>query len=187
VKATDLLMEEHEVILRVLAAMEAAISAIPSGKVSPGFFLDAADFIKGFADGCHHAKEEGVLFIEMEASGVPVKFGPIGMMLTEHEQGRQFTRLMRAAAENWQAGDESAIADVVANGMGYVNLLRMHIQKENNILFPMADRAVPVEKQSAIWDGFERIEHEETGEGVHEKYEALAKNMEQDASKYKSF
>ena len=105
------------------------------------------------------------------------------MMLAEHEQGRQFTRLMRAAAENWQAGDESASAAVRTNGAGYVNLLRMHIQKENNILFPMADRAVPAEKQSAIWEEFERIEREETGEGVHEKYEALAEKLEQEASK----
>jgi hemerythrin-like domain-containing protein len=180
-KATEVLMEEHEVILRVLTALEKAVSDAPSGKFNPDFFLEAADFIKNFADACHHAKEEGVLFVEMEASGVPVKGGPIGVMLAEHEQGRQYTRLMREAAEKWQAGDTSAVEAVKLNGMGYVNLLRQHIQKENNILFPMADRVVPTGKQSGIWERFEQIELEETGEGVHEKYEALAEKLEREA------
>ena len=74
-----------------------------------------------------------------------------------------------------------AVETVKLNGMGYVNLLRQHIQKENNILFPMADRVVPTEKQSGIWEKFEQIEHEETGEGVHEKYEALAEKLEREA------
>lgn len=180
-KATEVLMEEHEVILRVLTALEKAVSDAPSGKFNPDFFLEAADFIKNFADACHHAKEEGVLFVEMEASGVPMQGGPIGVMLAEHEQGRQYTRLMREAAEKWQAGDTSAVEAVKLNGMGYVNLLRQHIQKENNILFPMADRVVPTGKQSTIWEKFEQIELEETGEGVHEKYEALAEKLEREA------
>jgi hemerythrin-like domain-containing protein len=180
-KATEVLMEEHKVILRVLTTMEKAVAAIPAGEVRPGFFLDAADFIKGFADGCHHAKEEGALFPAMEAGGVPVQGGPIGMMLAEHEQGRVYNRLMRAAAEKWQAGDSYANQDVIKNATGYIGLLRMHIQKENNILFPMADRAVLAEKQPALWDEFERIEQEETGEGVHEKYEVLAEKLVQEA------
>jgi hemerythrin-like domain-containing protein len=183
-KATEELMAEHELISGVLAAMEQAIAAIPNGKVRPGFFIDASDFIKGFTDGCHHAKEESVLFPQMEAGGMPAQGGPIGMMLAEHEQGRHFNRLMRAAAEKWQAGDESAGAAVRTNGEGYISLLRMHIQKENNILFPMADRVVPAEKQSSIWEGFEHIEHEETGEGVHQKYETLAEKLQQEAMTY---
>jgi hemerythrin-like domain-containing protein len=183
-KATEVLMEEHEVILRVLTALEKALSNIPNGKFTPDFFMDAADFIKNFADGCHHAKEEGVLFVDMEASGIPVNGGPIGVMLADHEQGRQYTRLMREAAEKWRAGDTSAVEAVRINGLGYVNLLRQHIQKENTILFPMADRAVPTGKQSAVWERFEKIEREETGEGVHEKYEALAKKLEVEASEF---
>lgn len=181
-KATEVLMEEHDVILRVLIAMEEAVEAAPGGQVRPDFFLDAADFIKGFADGCHHAKEEGVLFPSMETSGVPARGGPIGVMLADHENARMFTRSMRDAAQQWQAGDVAAKARVLSNAAAYINLLRAHIHKENTILFPMADRAVPAEKQAAIWQDFERVEHEETGEGVHEKYLALAAKLEQEAA-----
>jgi hemerythrin-like domain-containing protein len=64
-----------------------------------------------------------------------------------------------------------------------VALLRQHIYKEDNILFPMADRVIPLEKQEKVAEDFERIEHEETGEGVHEKYLALAEVLEKESKK----
>jgi hemerythrin-like domain-containing protein len=183
-RATEILMDEHQVILRVLDALEKAAAVIPTNKVTPAFFLDAADFIKNFADGCHHAKEEGVLFKYMEAHGVTVQGGPIGVMLSDHEAGRQFTRQMKAAAEKWQAGDASAAAVVKTNAEGYISLLRAHIMKENNVLFPMADRVIPLDVQPEVEEKFEFVEHEETGDGVHEKYLALAEKMEHDAAAF---
>ncbi len=178
-KATDILMEEHTVIERVLTTLETAAGRLEQGAaMRPGFFTDAADFIKGFADGCHHKKEEGVLFKEMVASGLPAQGGPISVMLGEHEQGRVYTRGMREAAEKLAAGDESARADVILNARGYAALLRQHIMKENGVLFPMADRVIPPARQDEVAEGFEHIEHEETGAGVHEKYLALAQSLE---------
>ena len=177
-EATEILMQEHDVIIGVLSTLHAGAQALESNRpVRPGFFIDAADFIRGFADGCHHHKEEGVLFKMMASNGVPVEGGPVGMMLHEHELGRQYTRAMRAAAEKWAQGDETARRDIIENAMGYVNLLRQHIMKENNILFPMADRAIPAADHAAVLAGFEHVEHEETGEGVHEKYLALAEKL----------
>ena len=58
-KATDILMDEHRVIIRVLAALESmANRAAHDQSIRPGFFLDAAEFIKIFADGCHHRKKK---------------------------------------------------------------------------------------------------------------------------------
>ena len=56
-KATQILMDEHTVVVRVLDALEKAAAA-PA--VTPEFLISAADFIRGFADGCHHRKEENV-------------------------------------------------------------------------------------------------------------------------------
>lgn len=182
-KATEILMEEHRVIERVLTSLEVGAGRLAQGHaMRPGFFSDAADFVKGFADGCHHRKEEGVLFEALVAAGLPRQVGPIAMMLQEHEEGRAFTRGMREAAARLAAGDALAQDDVVRNARGYASLLRQHIRKEDTVLFPMADQMISPGDQRAVEEGFEHVEHEETGEGVHEKYLALADALEREAA-----
>ena len=183
-QATTILMDEHRVIERVLSALQEGAERLLRGdKIRPEFFLNAALFIQNFADGCHHRKEEGVLFIAMNESGVPLQNSPVGVMLAEHEQGRLYTRSMKEAAKKWENGDPASQAIVARNALDYVALLRQHIYKENNVLFPMADRIIPPERQEKVAADFERIEHDETGEGVHEKYLALADELEKESHK----
>lgn len=179
--ATQTLMDEHRVIERVLASLEIAVQRLETGP-PPGadFFLRAAEFIAGFADGCHHRKEEGVLFPAMEAAGVLRAGGPIGVMLAEHEEGRRITRAMRGAAERMGAGDTGARAEVGRHALDYVGLLRQHIRKEDNVLFPMAGRVIPAAGQGEVAEEFELIEREETGQGVHERFLALAAVLEEE-------
>ncbi len=174
-KPTEILVEEHQVIEGLLASLEnAAGQAARGGSIRPGFFIEAADFIKGFTDGCHHRKEEGVLFPALVEAGVPARGGPVEMMLAEHQRGRELTRQLRAAAERWAGGDPSARQAVVDSALGYVKLLRGHIYKENNVLFPLAERLLPPGRQAEVGEAFEHVEHEETGAGIHEKYLGMA-------------
>lgn len=178
-KATEILMQEHRVIERVLDALDVAVGRVEhGGDIHPSFFLDATDFIRGFADGCHHQKEEGVLFKTMAAAGIPEGTGPLAVMLAEHEQARAYTRGLREAAQRLQAGDQRALAEVIRNTRGYVRLLREHILKEDAVLFPMANSVIPAREHANVLAEFGRIEHEETGEGVHQKYLALAGQLE---------
>jgi len=184
-QATDVLSEEHRVIENVLNSLEKGANSLERGQaVSPEFFISATDFIRGFADGCHHHKEEGVLFMRMEENGMPVQGSPIGVMLSEHELGRQYTRGMRSAAEALQTGDSNAKRKIIENARDYITLLRQHIYKEDNILFPLANEVIPVDQYDSVRDGFEHVEHEESGEGVHEKYLALAQAIEKEAEAF---
>src|SRR5512142_354551 len=125
-EATEILMSEHRVIERVIAALETAAQRLQEDTpMRPGFFVDAADFIKGFADGCHHKKEEGVLFPALAEYGLPAEAGPVAVMLREHDQGRYFTRAMREAAVRL-ASEPAARDDVIRNALGYAALLRQH-------------------------------------------------------------
>lgn len=183
-KATDVLSEEHRVIIRVIAALETGAWLLAQNEpIRPEFFIQATDFIKGFADGCHHKKEEGVLFKSLINNGMPDKNSPVEVMLYEHEMGRKYTRDLRQAAIRLQNGDQVAREDVIYNARHYAALLRDHIGKEDEILFPMADRIIPADQHEAVWEGFEHVEHEETGEGVHEKYLALAEALEKEVTR----
>lgn len=176
-EATEILMQEHRVIERVLAALETAAERLAADKVLPSeFFLKAADFSKNFADGSHHAKEEGLLFKMLTANGLPCDSGPIAVMLREHEEGRRLTRGLRQAAEQLRDGDQTAAKQVVENALGYVELLRQHIQKEDQILFPMSERMIPFTQHAQLAAAFAQLEGEAA---VHAKYLALATELEQ--------
>jgi hemerythrin-like domain-containing protein len=99
--------------------------------------------------------------------GFPLHGGPIAVMLSEHEAGRAFIRGMAEGAAK-VGRDPAAARQLVENGRGYIGLLRAHIHKENNILFPMADNILSPEDQAELEKAFERFEVEETGAGVHE-------------------
>jgi hemerythrin-like domain-containing protein len=184
-KATEVLSEEHRVIEEVLNTLESAANQLESGQpIRPEFFFMATDFMRGFADGCHHAKEEDVLFNRMEEHGIATQGCPLGVMLAEHEAGRQYTRALRSAAEVMQAGDPSGRQRAIMSSRSYISLLRLHIYKEDNILFPMADEVIPVEQHPLVWEDFAHVEQFETGEGVHEKYLALAKALGEEINTY---
>ncbi len=182
-EATKILSEEHRVIENVLTSLETAVERMEKGEaIPPSFFIQATDFFKGFTDGCHHKKEEGVLFPAMVHNGIPPHGGPIDVMLAEHKQGRELTRIMRTSAEKLAAGDETGRPELIEAAHGYISLLRQHITKEDKILFRLADQVIPTEEQPHLLEEYEHVEHEETGEGVHEKYEALAHELAHEAA-----
>lgn len=177
-KATEVLMNEHRGIEQMLTVAEKAAQRVQAGgSVPPVVFLNMADFLRNFADKCHHSKEETQLFPAMEKAGVPRDGGPIAVMLAEHEQGRGYIRTLVDASERYAKGDKSATAPLLAAVRGYVALLRAHIEKEDGILFPMADAVLKTPEQARLYDAFEDIETNVMGPGVHERYHAMLDEM----------
>jgi hemerythrin-like domain-containing protein len=177
--ASDLLVEEHEIIERMLTVLNKAADKLEKGeKVNPQAFLDAADFIRNFADRCHHAKEEDILFKLMGERGLPQLSGPVGVMLTEHQYGREYNESMEKATREWASGNEQAKAIIIESARNYTRLLSAHIQKENKILYPMGNRIFSPEDQEMLKEKFEEVEKSEIGEGVHEKYLRLLEKLE---------
>ena len=174
-KPTQILSDEHRVIERVLGAVE-KLAKGPVGGLEP--WKKAIEFIRGFADQCHHFKEEKVLFPAMEAHGIPNEGGPIGMMLMEHEEGRSYVRSMLAALSLVEAGNEAAKDSLLASAQAYCRLLREHIQKEDEVLFRMADEVISAEEQKELSAAFAQHEAEEMGAGIHEKYLTIARELE---------
>ncbi len=173
-QATNVLRDEHQGILAMLSVVETAAYRVREGKEVPAdLFLKAADFFHNFADECHHGKEELELFPALVARGIPDRGGPIGMMLSEHAQGRELIRRMTEAAERFAHGDQLAAPALAQSALGYVELLRAHIQKENTVLFPMADRVLSDGEQDSLYAAFDRIEKTHMGPGVHERYHAM--------------
>jgi hemerythrin-like domain-containing protein len=175
VKATEILKQEHRLIEQVLDCLEEAACRLDDGEeIEADFFIDAAKFVAGFADGSHHRKEEDILFVAMTAKDMPADSGPVAVMLHEHEQGRRLTAAFRSAAEQMKNGDAGAAMDVIHNVLDYVNLLREHIIKEDNVLFPMADQLVTGDDMHVVSRKFEHALAEDEANGEIARYQTLA-------------
>ena len=178
---TEQLKEEHGGVKVMLGILGKICERMESGKPVPVQHLEQIlEFLKVFVDTCHHGKEEEHLFPALKASGVPVEGGPIGRMLQEHEQGRAFVRGMGAAARAYAKGAATGAADFASNARGYTRLLLDHIDKEDNVLYPIADARLSAETQAALSAAFERVEEERVGHGRHEAFHALMDRLREE-------
>jgi hemerythrin-like domain-containing protein len=177
-KPTEQLKEEHQAIKVMLRISEKACQKLESGEeVNPEHLEQMVEFIRVFADKCHHGKEEDLLFTAMEEAGIPKESGPIGVMLTEHDMGRGYVRGMSEAVTQYKAGDRKASSAIVENARNYIALLTQHIDKEDHILYPMADMHLSEERQKELVEEFERVEREEIGVGKHEELHQLLEHL----------
>lgn len=169
VSAASILSGEHQVILQVLSALDAMAVRSAAGKLPVADATDALEVLRTFADTCHHGKEETILFPALEAQ-VP-GFGPTQVMRAEHVEGRAFIRAMGEAVK---AVDAAAFARAAH---GYVELLRAHIEKEDDILFRMAQAMLSPQQDAAILEAYRRIEHDDMGDGTHFRMLATADRL----------
>ncbi len=160
-ETTKILMDEHKNILKVANALEKECEEIKNGKrVNDEFLRKVIDFIRNYADKFHHAKEEDILFKEMCKSSVQEKLhcNPIEQMLKEHNLGRNFIKGIEEGMK------ERFRQKVVENALGYVQLIKEHIYKEDNVLYPMGDEALDKVILKSMLDKFKKIEEERRNE-----------------------
>lgn len=175
---TQILSDEHRVIEVVLNCLEELSGqALQFHRLDKEAAEQILDLIRNFADKCHHGKEENHLFARLTAKGMPAEGGPVGQMLAEHKQGREFVAAMTENLESAAEGDNDALRRFVDAARGYVQLLRAHIQKEDVVLFPLAERILNEMEKQELLDSFNHVEAREMGSGTHERYLALARAL----------
>lgn len=174
---TRVMMDEHLLILRMLTLVEQNVAALEQCRFRNWqFFLDAVDFIRNYADRFHHAKEEDVLFEALVRNGMPARQSPIEAMRIEHEQGRAHVRALEEAAHQALAGDAAMIQVIAEHAKGYTQLLRSHIDKEDHILYPLAERILPQEVRAAMLTAYRQAEA--STPGLEAKYQELVARYE---------
>jgi hemerythrin-like domain-containing protein len=149
------LMEEHRLIERMIGALSVYARRVEGGEALPRADLDGfVRFVQGFADTHHHGKEEDILFRAMTDQGMPREMGPLGVMYAEHEEGRGYTGSLAelTAGDAEAAWTEAERTQLAWAANSYASLLLAHIQKEDQVLYPMADQMLP----EAVWQAIER-------------------------------
>ena len=178
-QATDLLMQEHRLIEKALDAMEAWLKTIGPASDSDDKVELAryVAFIRGFADAHHHGKEEDILFAVMVQHGFPRQAGPIAVMLQEHDMGRALINVLNEHAQQsavWSEEDRGTIAQTVGE---FSALLRQHIQKEDQVLYRMADARLPEPAKDEIFRRCQDFEEQQTHSGEKQRLQLLGESL----------
>jgi hemerythrin-like domain-containing protein len=173
-KSLDELRAEHDGIKVMLNILSAIVDLAENGaNIDTGHLDQIMEFITVFVDKCHHGKEEQLLFPALTAVGVPQEGGPVGVMLREHASGRNTVQAMSDALANYKVGDKNAIHEFANYARQYINMLNNHIDKENNILYPMGENLLSGEIDARLTEGFESVEREQIGKGKHEQFHEM--------------
>ena len=184
--STASLRRDHDLIEKVIKAMEATIQLLEGGKQIPESILHPViDFSKNFTDVCHHSKEENALFPALEQAGMPRNMGPIAMMLLDHERSREIGKFMEESAKEYiKSGTSGNLINYMKQ---YVEHITEHLWKENNRLFMMAEArlqyvSAKVDKELTA---IEESKFKETGK-TREHYEKLVENLAEDVLNQKN-
>ncbi|NMM64247.1 hemerythrin domain-containing protein [Clostridium sp. P21] len=179
-----LMVGEHKNIKRMLKVIRKACIGVMNGKeIDFKDFESIIDFVRNYADKHHHGKEEKILFTRMvdEIGGAAEKLVKFGM-LVEHDFGRMYIKDLEEALGKAKTGDDEAKLDVIANAVSYANLLSRHIDREDNVAYPFAKRALCEETLNKINMECDSLEEETSKAGVQNKY---IKMLEMFEEKYK--
>jgi hemerythrin-like domain-containing protein len=175
-KCTRLLMIDHEVIRQALRVLQAINEDIRSGKtVERGDIQSLLTFLREFADGSHHVKEEGILFPALMHAGMPSDAGPLEVMNYEHVRGRALTAAMQDAL------DRTRMDDFLNYSSRYIELLTSHIEKEEYVLFPKTEQILSDDEDETVAADLDHFEAMIVGTGMLERRHQMIEFL---ASKY---
>ncbi len=180
--STASLRRDHELIEKVIKAMESTIQLLNDDKHIPeSILLPVIDFSKNFTDVCHHSKEEKSLFPALEKAGMPTNMGPIAMMLIDHQRSREIGIKMEESAKEYLSSGSST--KLVSDMQEYVEHITEHLWKENNKLFMMAEARLQYVSEKVDKELNEIEKSKLAGLGkTREHYEQLAENLSNDVS-----
>ena len=130
-KIIDLLINEHKYVSRMLVVIrKVCFNFIENNEIDYEDFNKIISFIRNFADGHHHHKEEIFLFNKMvEHLGETGKNVITHGMLVEHDLGRSYISNLIDALEKYKNGNKESKLDIIGNSISYTTLLENHIHK----------------------------------------------------------
>ena len=176
----EVMVAEHDNILKLLAALQNACCGILEGaEVDDGDFRKMIAFARNYADKYHHGKEEQLLFPEMAQ-----RLGPVGAnliqhgMLVEHDLGRQHISELENALNQYRDDPKPLYKlRILTEAMGYANLLQRHIDKENQAVYPFAEKRLPEDVLQSIDEKVGQFEDAAENRKAQETYLGILQEL----------
>jgi hemerythrin-like domain-containing protein len=175
------LRAEHERLIELIHAADDV-----ADRVLHGVHVDAAvirgltEFFMLYVHGIHREKEEDIFFPLLNSKGMHHPGGCVGVMLAEHDESQEAFTTMERAAELYERGAEEAANAWSRAARIYCTQLRMHMRRENDVVFAQAERALSVDDDAQLTKAFARVDEKARVNGIVERLSAA----EQDAQRF---
>jgi hemerythrin-like domain-containing protein len=140
-----------------------------------GKFIDrAVDFIKTYADACHHGKEENILFRALAERPLSLEHRRLlDELINEHVYARGKTKDLELAKERYVPGDMGTLREIAGLMGELADFYPEHIEKEDERFFlPCMDYFDKQEQESMLRE-FEEFDRKL----LHEKYKTMVQDM----------
>jgi hemerythrin-like domain-containing protein len=175
------LMIEHRLIERLIVLIEKEGSKIKNDNLTDIDFIDdCIDFIRTYADRCHHGKEEDILFRDLKNKKLSSEHARIlNELIDEHKHAGNITSKL-INARNKYFSDTSNTTNQIYSFEIYeylkdlIDFYPEHIKKEDKEFFlPCMDYFSDKEKEKMLEEfrDFDR-------KLIHEKYKKLLEKYE---------
>jgi hemerythrin-like domain-containing protein len=170
------LMREHRLIERMVKLMERELRRMSeTNRADPAFVDVAVDFIRTYADRCHHGKEEDILFRDLAKKQLSAEHERVmNELLEEHVLARKTTGRLVSAKESYLQGDAHAFSGIVDSMQDLVEFYPAHIEKEDRHFFVPCMGYFSDQEQGDMlqefWD-FDR-------QLIHDKYKMTVESLE---------
>lgn len=178
-KATKQLKEEHQAVLLLLSILRKIREKIEKKEeIPPQHLEEILEFFKVFIDKCHHKKEEGVLFPLIVGAEIVEEKGLVGDLLRDHTVLHDYVKVINEAFSGYKARDPKDTERLMEAARSYITLLTEHINKEDKVLFKLAEENFSTEEDERILEKFEDIEINQIGRGKHEQFHRMLERLE---------
>lgn len=177
------LMIEHRLIERMIALIQQELDRIQSNVavdpefafVDPVFIDTAVDFLRTYADRCHHGKEEEILFAELEKNSLSPEHRRImDELIAEHKFSRATTGKLIKAKEDYLRQEPEAVERILMHLRALAEFYPKHIEKEDKHFFIPCMEYFTQEQKDAM---LARM-HEFDRQMIHEKYRLTVEGIE---------
>jgi len=171
---TENLINEHKKINELLDIMSKIALKIKSKDVFyPNDVEEVVKYLINIIENSHHGKEDDVFYPELISSGIPKETAPLSIINYEHLISVNYLKDISSCVVNCKIGNDFSgelLADSLTN---YVIAIKNHIQREEEIVFPIANEVFSIEKQNEILQRFEVIEQKYISNSFNDQFDKL--------------
>ena len=170
------LMTEHRLIERVITDMQVQLDRFAGAEsIDPAYVYTVVDFLRSYADRCHHGKEEDILFRDLEARPLASEHAQMmHALISDHMWARATTKELVAATDRFAAGDREAAAQAREKMRALADFYPGHIEREDHGFFKPAIEYFTRDEREDMAQQFREFDRLL----IHEKYERLAAELE---------